>query len=404
MNLSRWLRTLIAILIVSLPTVLEETSAQEAPELQITSQRYIVVDATTGNIFAQRNANERVAIASLTKVFTALQAVEMAPLDTVITTSDFDLRAPDGEYFGSRGTLMGFGEGESYTLEDMLYGMLLPSGNDAANAIARSLGARPGDTEEEAVQHFLDLLNQRIEDMGLENTHLMNPSGWGVDGHYSSAADVAAFNRFVTHYPKLIEIMGTTNYTTADGSISVSNTNRSLNQYPSVQAGKTGYDDDAGYCLVNIAQRDDAEMIAVTLDGVAPGDWYDDNATLLDFGFHQQAALIESGNAFDGEVASFIDPSVANIARSAVPQTAFVPIEAPIAVEKPKADQPVAAQAAPIEAVVASGRSSVAETSLWVAAIAAVALIAVRGLLTFRKAKGKDHQSPPDVATLPTSE
>jgi D-alanyl-D-alanine carboxypeptidase len=196
--------------------------------------------------------------------------------------------------------------------------------------------------------------------------------------------------------------MGTGSHTTADGSISVSNTNRSLNQYPSVEAGKTGYDDDAGYCLVNIARRDDAEMIAVTLDGVAPGDWYDDNATLLDFGFEQQAELIDSGNAFDGEVASFIDPSVANIARSAVPETGFVPIAAPIVVENPEVVDPVVVQADPVQEVVASGRSNVAETSLWVAAISAVALIAVRGLLTFRKAKGKDRQSPPDVATLPT--
>ena len=158
MTLSRRLPTLV-ILLTLIPLGLAPVDAQEAAELQITSERYIVVDAATGHVFAQRGANDRVAIASLTKVFTAVQALEMAPLDTPITTKDSDLRSPEGSYFGTSGTLMGFGVDETYTLEDMLYGMLLPSGNDAANAIARSLGARPGDTDEEAVLHFMDLLS-----------------------------------------------------------------------------------------------------------------------------------------------------------------------------------------------------------------------------------------------------
>jgi D-alanyl-D-alanine carboxypeptidase (penicillin-binding protein 5/6) len=393
---------LFVVLVVAIPMIAIDATAQEVPELQITSSRYIVVDAATGNIFAQRNANEQVAIASLTKVFTAVQAMEMAPLDTIITTSDFDLRAPDGDYFGSRGTLMGFGEGESYTLEDMLYGMLLPSGNDAALAIARSLGAQPGDSEEQAVQHFMDLLNQRIDDMGLENTHLMNPHGWGVDGHFSSAADIASFNRFVTHYPTLIEIMGTSGYTTENGAISVSNTNRSLNQYPSVEAGKTGYDDDAGYCLINIARRDETEMIAVTLDGVAPGDWYDDNATLLDYGFERQAELLSSGEQFDGEVASFIDPSMASIARFAVPQGAFVAAPNPTAAATPATQEPVVAQGESPPDDDSSASNRVAETGLWVAGLSAVALLGVRGLITFRKAKAKSRLATPG-ATSPRS-
>jgi len=384
MSLSRRLLLLAILLLTVIPWATMPIDAQEAAELEITSERYIVVDAATGHVFAQRGANDQVAIASLTKVFTAVQAMEMAPLDTSITTKDSDLRAPEGDYFGTSGTLMGFGVDETYTLEDMLFGMLLPSGNDAANAIARSLGARSGDTDEEAIQHFMDLLNQRISDMGLENTHLVNPHGWGVEGHYSSASDVAAFNRFTTQYSKLMEIMGTGSYTMSNGGLTVTNTNRSLNQYPSVEAGKTGFDLDAGYCLVNIARRDETGMIAVTLDGVAPGDWYNDNATLLDYGFDQQEALQASGNTFEGDVASFVDPAAASIARSVQPSMAFNPAVAVADADSIAQDRAVAAQSNEPEPVIESGSDRIAEGSLWVAAAAAVGLLGYRGLLTFR--------------------
>jgi D-alanyl-D-alanine carboxypeptidase len=313
--------------------------------------------------------------------------MEMAPLDTLVITKDSDLRSPEGTYFGTSGTLMGFGTDEPYTLEDMLYGMLLPSGNDAANAIARTLGTRPGDSDAEAVQHFMELLNQRIADMGLEDTFLKNPHGWGVEGHYSSASDVAAFNRFITHYPALMDIMGTDRYTTSNGLLSVYNTNRSLNQYPSVEAGKTGFDLDAGYCLLNIARRDETEMIAVTLDGVAPGDWYDDNATLLDYGFDQQAELLTSGVAFQGDVASFVDPSTASIARSAKPSTAFVPGQA-VAEAEGRPPEPVVVAREPEPPTISEG-------SLWIAAVAAIGLLGYRGLLSFRGPSRHRHTKPP---------
>lgn len=384
MSLSRQLVILIALSMCLLAPALATATAQEADELQITSERYVVVDVATGQVYAQRGANDRVAIASLTKVFTALQALEMAPLDTEITTRDSDLRSPEGSYFGTSGTLMGFGVDETYTLEDMLYGMLLPSGNDAANAIARSLGARPGDTDAEAVQHFMDLLNQRIADMGLENTFLMNPHGWGVEGHYSSASDVAAFNRFITQYPTLMEMMGTGSYTTSNELLTVNNTNRSLDQYPSVEAGKTGFDLDAGYCLVNIARREETGMIAVTLDGVAPGDWYDDNATLLDYGFDQQSTLASSGAEFEGDIAAFLDPSVASIARSAKPSTSFAAGAVAAAVPAEPGQPALTAQEPAPVPVVRSGTDRIAESSLWIAAIAAVGLVGFRGLLSFR--------------------
>jgi serine-type D-Ala-D-Ala carboxypeptidase (penicillin-binding protein 5/6) len=305
LDLRNMLRAVVPFLLALL--AFPSAMAQEVSELMINSERYIVIDAETGHVFAQRGAHDQVAIASLTKVFTAVQALNMAPLDTPITTKEFDIAHPEA-------TAMGFGPGETYTLEDMLYGMMLPSGNDAAYAVARTLGYRDGDTDEEAVQHFMDLVNQRVQNMGLENTYLLNPDGWGVPGHYSSAADVAAFMQYAMEYPFLVQVMGTLTYTTSNGLMTLANSNKMLNTYAPLLGGKTGYDWDSGWCLVNLAEDGGDRMIAVTLDGVAPDDWYDDNAVLLRYGFEQRRALASSGQAFTGEALSWQYPDAAELA------------------------------------------------------------------------------------------
>lgn len=357
---------------------------QNDTSLGLSSSHYIVIDAETGNVFAEYKAHDRVGIASVTKMFTAVQALEMAPLDTILTTSDFDLRDPDGNYMGSNGTLMGFGVGEQYTLRDLLYGMMLPSGNDAAITIARSLGYQEGDTDQEAVDRFMGLLNQRVEDMGLKDTHFITPSGWGVEGHYSTAADVATFGRLAAQYPVLMEIMGTQSYTTSNGYLTVTNTNRSLNQYPSVFAGKTGYDWEAGYCLINFATREGAgTMIAVNLDGEAPGGWYSDSASLLDHGFEGRTALLASGTTFDGAVASFTDPAISEIARSTTSNAgyAIVKEDPPRAVVADEPSVPDVVEAPPVEPATIS---RIAAPAVWAVAVAAVGLLGIRGFISLR--------------------
>jgi serine-type D-Ala-D-Ala carboxypeptidase (penicillin-binding protein 5/6) len=357
------------------------TSAQEASQLQITSTHYILIDAETGEVYAQRDARDQVAIASLTKVFTAVQAISMAPLDTPITTDESDLRGADS-------TTMGFGPGETYTLKDMIYGMLLPSGNDAAHAIARTLGGQPGDSPDEAVQRFMGLLNQRVADMGLENTHLVNPDGWGVEGHYSSAWDVAAFVSYALDYPFLVDVMGTRSYTTSNGWITVSNTNKMMNTYAPLIAGKTGFDNDAGWCLVNVAQSDGSKMIAVTLDGVAPDDWYDDNMVLLDYGFQRKAEIAASGDTFNGDIVSFTNPGASELARAGKPGANLqgdTDSKAPSQPERnaraPAADLPALSgtDAEPLHHLITPERGK------WLAIVAAVALVGIRGSLRWRE-------------------
>lgn len=287
--------------------------AQEVPELQINSKRYIVIDADTGEVFAQRGAHDKVAIASLTKIYTAIEALERGDLDQQITTKPSDVFDPSS-------TLMGFGPGETFTLRDLLYGMMLPSGNDAAHAIARALGYQEGDTDQEAVDRFVGWMNERIRNMGLTETHLVRPDGWGVEGHYSSAHDLAAFTRYALRYPTFVELISTPVYTTSNGAYTVVTTNKLLGSYPDLLGGKTGYDEDAGYCLVEVARRDGNTMISVTLDGIPDnGDWYDDNRVLLEYAFAQKAERIKANRPITGEIVTFRDPDAARILAMATP-------------------------------------------------------------------------------------
>src|SRR5215210_857195 len=280
--------------------------AQEVPELQITSTNYIAIDAETGEIYAQRGAHERRAEGSLTKVFTAIETIESLPPDAQVTASESDLVSE----FASQ---VGFAPGEQFTVEELLYGMMLPSGNDAARALARTAGAEEGDTDEEATNRFLARLNQRIQNMGLTDTHLVDPDGWGVPGHYTSPYDLAAFMMYALRYPRFVKAFSTLDYETADGSYAFRNNNRMLRTYEGIVGGKTGYDDDAGWCLINVAQRNGRRVIAVTLNGVAPDDWYDDNRVLLDYALDQQALRAETGASVTGEVVRFRDPDAATI-------------------------------------------------------------------------------------------
>lgn len=293
-----------------------KASAQDDLVSQISSKRWIVIDADTGEIFAQHNADQQVAIASLTKIYTTIQALEMAPLDTKIVTNESDL-------FDQNSTQVGFGPGETFSMEDLLYGMLLPSGNDAAHAVARVLGMQPGDTDAQAVAHFVALENQRIADMGLTETHLVNPHGLGVPGHHSTAHDLAAFTRYALKFPEFVKIIGTLSHTTANG-YSFSNTNKLLAEDSELVGGKTGYDDDSGYCLVEVAKRGHDTMISVTLDGVAPDVWYQDNVTLLDYAFTQKAARIAKHGAI-GPTLDYRDPDAAIVEANATPGGSFGP-------------------------------------------------------------------------------
>lgn len=301
------------LIVLAAPILAPTAFAQEVPELKINSKRYIVIDADTGEVFAQRGADQQAAMASLTKVFTVIEALESAPIDTTITTTEDDIFNPVSS------SVMGLGPNETHTLEDLLYGMMLPSGNDAAYAIARALGGAPED-DETSVAAFVERMNQRLAAMGLSNTHLMNPHGWGVPNHYSTARDLAAFVMYALKYPTFVDLISTYEHTTADGNYTLYNNNRLLREieYEHILGGKTGYDLDSGWCLIEVARKNGNTMISVTMDGEwEGGDWYDDNRVLLEYAFEQKEKRVAENRPISGEVVSFLDPDAPLIAKMA---------------------------------------------------------------------------------------
>lgn len=270
MNLTR--STLVATLLVMvtlLPVGAVSTSAASA----------IVVETTSGRVLYQNNAYQERLIASTTKLMTALVAVEQsADLTEVITVG--------AESCNIEGSSIYLRIAEEITLEALIYGMLLHSGNDAAHAVAVHTAG--------SVEEFAVLMNEKSVELGMSNSHFMNPNGLDEEGHYASAYDMALLGRACLENEQVAKIM-------AEKSIALNgrvfqNHNKLLWQYEGCVGMKTGYTEKAGRTLVSAAQRDGMGLVIVTLG--APDDWRD-HKSLFDHSFDgwTMHPLIISGDA-----------------------------------------------------------------------------------------------------------
>lgn len=215
-----------------------------------------------------KNINERLPMASTTKIMTALIAIEHSKPD--------DLVEIPGEACGVEGSSLYLNEGDTLTVCDLLYALLLQSANDAATAIAFKVG---GD-----VASFANMMNGRAQDLGLSDTHFDNPHGLDSTEHYTTARDLAILSAEAMKNDLFRTIVSTYKYsfTVSGNPRTVVNHNKLLKKYDGVIGVKTGYTRKSGRCLVSSASRDGLELIAVTLD--APDDWRD-HAKLFDHGF-----------------------------------------------------------------------------------------------------------------------
>ena len=255
------MKRLCALLLALFLTVLPVRGAQPA----LSASAAILVDAASGRVLYEKNAHDARPIASITKLMTALVAVELRPdLSSVVTVKQ--------EWTGAEGSSMYLKPGEELTLEELLYGLLLASGNDAALAVA---GYCAGD-----VASFVEKMNKKAADLGMNQTCFANPNGLDDPNHYSTAADMAILARAVLERQELRAIVGTRTAVVAGRTLT--NHNKLLWQYQGCTGLKTGYTDEAGRTLVSSALREGQELIAVTLN--APNDWAD-HAALFDYGF-----------------------------------------------------------------------------------------------------------------------
>lgn len=248
--------------------------AAAAPE-GISAVSAIVMEAQTGTVLYEKNADEHRAMASTTKIMTALLTIEAGDPDREFTVDPLAIRV--------EGTSMGLREGDRVSRRDLLYGILLPSGNDAANAAAVSVAG--------SIPAFVERMNERAQQLGLSDTHFVTPSGLDADGHYTTARDLAKLAAFAMRDELFREIVSCTSADVEFGNPpyqrTLYNSNKMLRRYSGAIGVKTGFTDNARRCLVSAAERDGVTLVAVTLN--APDDW-NDHTKMLDYGFTQVRA------------------------------------------------------------------------------------------------------------------
>lgn len=249
-------------------TVAEEHDDTSPPELS--AEAAALIDVKSGRILYEKEGDKRLPIASITKIMTAIIALENHALDDIVTVSD---RAE-----GVEGSSIYLRRGEKVKLINLLYGLMLRSGNDAAVAIAEHVGG--------SVEGFVFLMNQKAEELGMNNTHFANPHGLDDEKHYSTARDMAILTAYAMGNPVFQEIVSTrvksVDWPGEQWNRLFINKNKMLRYYKGADGVKTGYTRKANRTLVSSATRDGMQLAAVTLND--PDDWMD-HTNLLDWGF-----------------------------------------------------------------------------------------------------------------------
>lgn len=223
----------------------------------IEAKAVILVDESNGQILASRQADRRLAIASTTKIMTAIVALEYGDLTSFITVDGAWLT-----HLPADSTTMGLSDGEQYRLEELLQGLLLGSGNDAAMIIASAISARPED--------FVALMNAKAEQYGLTNTHFANPVGLDDVNNYSTASDLAILAHQARQWPIFRQIVGRKSvslpYSSRHKALTIDNLNTMIGSYEGVTGIKPGNTEQAGNCLVVSYTKAGKDYLAVLLD------------------------------------------------------------------------------------------------------------------------------------------
>ena len=253
------------------PFLLSEGFIPDPPSLNATS--YILIDAVTKKVLAEKDSNQKIEPASLTKIMTGYVVADQISQGFVNLDDEVYISINCWKKGGSR---MYIKEGTRVLLSDLIKGMVVSSGNDASCAIAEHIAG----TEEK----FVQLMMKYVSKMGLSNTNLVNPHGWPNDNHYSSAADLANLSRkLISDFPQHYSIYKEKWFTYNE--IRQRNRNSLLWQDDSIDGLKTGHTEKAGYCLVSSGMKNGTRLIAVTLNSNSERTRLTDNRRLLDYGF-----------------------------------------------------------------------------------------------------------------------
>ena len=263
------MRKFVAVLLFTV-LVLQSGLVMAADTPRITARAAVLMDQATGRILFSKNAHEKLPMASITKVMTAILAIESGRLGDTVKVSEYASLV--------EGSSVDLEAGEEKTLEELVYGLMLRSGNDAAIAIAQHLGG--------SVEKFAEKMTRRAKELGAAHTKFMNPHGLHHEEHYTTAYDFGLLAVHAMSLPVFREITATKEkkitWPGRPYDRSLRNQNKLLTMYDGADGIKTGWTTPAGRCFVGSAMRDDWRLVSVVLN--APQMW-EDTTELFDFGY-----------------------------------------------------------------------------------------------------------------------
>ena len=294
-------------------------AAAAAPQLDLNCRAAILIEQGSGRVLYEKNADERVPIASITKVMTLLLAFE-AVHDGRLT---METPVPVSEHaYHMGGSQIWLEPGEHFTLDEMIKAICVSSANDAAVAVAELVGG--------SEPAFVEQMNARAASLGMEQTSFRNACGLDAEGHLSTARDVAAMSRTILNTcPEVLHYTGIWTDTLRGGATQLINTNKLLRRYEGITGLKTGTTGGAGICISASATRNGLSLIAVILGAPSSADRFDAATTLLDYGFGGwQAAPLPAPEVqpLQLKVKGSAEDSVP-LDYSALPQTVLLPRE-----------------------------------------------------------------------------
>lgn len=283
------------------------------------AEAHVLFDADSGIVLSENNKDKKMKMASTTKIMTALIALEYASKDNKTVTFTKEMIA--------EGSSMYLRIGDKVKLTDLAAGMMMASGNDAANAVALTIS--------DSYEDFAHIMNKRAEEIGMKNTHFVTPSGLDDDNHYSTAYDMALLMAEAMNNQSFLSLTScqskTVNFVYPEDKVATyQNHNRLLRMLKSCTGGKTGFTKAAGRCLVTSAEDDGVRLIAVTLN--APDDW-NDHISLYEYGFssYTLVGFDDRNEVFDvalsGAEESFVTASVDEVMAFKVPANRIKDIE-----------------------------------------------------------------------------
>ena len=250
-----------------------ETSANLNDEPKINSRSAVVIDRKSKNIIYGKNENVKKAMASTTKIMTAMVVIQNTNLNNTVEISK--------KAAGTGGSRLGLKAGDKITVKDLLYGLLLRSGNDCAVALAEYVAG--------SVQEFSNLMNQNAQMLGLNNTHFVTPHGLDEEEHYTTAYELAILADYALNNELFAQIVNKKSYTINinKNSKTLNNTNELLGNLNGVYGVKTGFTNGAGRCLVTSIKRGNLDVICVVLGADTKKDRTRDSAKLIEYTFNK---------------------------------------------------------------------------------------------------------------------